>query len=219
MGKIFTLVLIFSANLLAGQDIVYKLVSKATCDCMPHVLEVSTGSEDISDCFMRSIGKDSIALQTELEKRYGAQAEEKFYQIGQEYFNSHAVALVDSCDAYFHIMDTIRLRNVRALNKDSLQEVLNKFNSNQDYIKDTNFYYNRGLCYFSLGDYPNALKDFKLSSGNARNINKMNFVALSAEFANEFDEAIAMYNKLATLTKAKEYKIFAAIAKRKKNRL
>lgn len=219
MRAAITIILSFLLNFVSGQDLVDRLVYKSLCDCMPHILEISKDSETMIECMVKSIGKDSIELQNELEKKYGVQAEEMFFQLGQQYFTSNSVELIDSCDTYFHIMDTMRLLNFQAYNKDSLIDVLNKFNKTDDYYKDTSFYYHRGICYFSLGEYANALSDLSLSSDNAKNITKMSIIALATEFNKEYDRAISMYNNLFLLTNINEYKIFAAIAKRKKNRL
>jgi len=219
MKFIFLLIGFFLSMAVKSQDIISRMVSKSICDCIPEIVEASELVDNTAECFTRAIGKDSTLLLQELTKKYGKQAEEKFYELGYKYYTENSINLVYTCDAYFHYFDTIRLQPIKALNKDSLRKALAGFQSTDKSFRDSLYFFNRGLCSLFLSDYGGALADFKLGKDSYSNIMRLNFMAFANEMSGKYEEAIKLYDQLALLTKKNEFKIFSALAIRKKGQL
>jgi tetratricopeptide (TPR) repeat protein len=148
-------------------------------------------------------------------KTYGDTTEETGYKFGKETFKKNSVSLVYTCDAYYHLMDTIRYTALRNLNKEEIRKSIADMDSIT--VKNEDFYTKRGLFYFQLMEVANALNDFdEVLRLNENSFQIIYFKAWGLEIQKKYDEAIQLYNKVATITQKNEIAIMAAVANRKK---
>jgi tetratricopeptide (TPR) repeat protein len=103
---------------------------------------------------------------------------------------------------------------------DSVKNIILTLNKTDPKTWDKDFFTQRGVMYFQVSDFDNALKDFdnaiKLDQYALQSIY---FKAWTFEVKKNYDEAILLYTNLARLTKKNDFNIFAAIAQQKKNGL
>ena len=200
-----------------GQSEVDKIMQRATCNCISKLFATSQTKPTFSECCLKSIGKDTVLIKSECKRLYGDTTAEAFYKFGGDFFKRSSVSLVYTCDAYFKIMDSIRYVQIRSVNKDSVRNSLASLNLTDSSEWNKEFLVTRGLFYFSLSDYTNAEKDLDASLAiDSNTVQAIFFKAWILEIKRDYDSAIELYTKLATLTETNDFNIFAAIARRKK---
>lgn len=190
------------------------------CDCFSNLLSQTAPKNTFNDCFLNSVGKDTILLKKECQKIYGDSTGESFYKMGTEFFKRNSVKLIYTCDNYFKILDSTRYDQINSLNKDSIRYALTIMNDTDSATWNKDFLVGRGLYYFAVEDYNNALKDFDASLLiDPSTVQSLFFKAWVFEIKKNYDGAIELYSQLALITKNNDFNIYAAIAKRKKNSL
>lgn len=204
-----------------GQSAVDKIMEKATCDCITQILDTEKKDDNaFNTCFIKSIGTDTLLLKKECQIIYGDTTSTIFYKFGNDFFKRNSVNLIYTCDTYYKLLDTARYIQINALNKDTIRYSITSLNMTNPKTWDKDFLVKRGLFYFALADYKNAQKDFDSSlTLDPNTLQSIYFKAWILEIKKDYDNAIKLYNDLATLTKVNDFNVFAAIATRKKNGL
>lgn len=203
-----------------GQSITDQIMSKATCSCITNVVKPQSDSTSLYECFMRNIGNDTVLIKKECLRIYGDTSGRSFYKLGNDFFERNSESLIFTCDDYFKLIDSTRYSQLDGLDKNTLHNTLKSLNTIDTKDQDNAFHIKRGMTYFGLQDYDNALIDFNSSlSVDSNRIEILFFKAWVLENQKKYDEAIKIYTNLASLANQKEFRIFAAIAKRKKNNL
>jgi len=203
-----------------GQSTIDNIVSKATCSCIANFLNPETDTTSFYKCFIANIGKDTILIKRECIKIYGDSTNKSFHRLASDFFDRNSETLIFTCDAFFKLIDSTRYSQISGLSKDELSSTLESLNKTDTGKQDISFHIKRGMTYFGLQNYDSSVADFDIALSINSNINELLFFkAWAFENQKKYDEAIKLYTDLASLTKNNEYKIFAAIAKRKKNNL
>ena len=204
-----------------GQTSVDRIMEKATCDCITHLLDTEKNEENaFNKCFIKSVGRDTILIKNECQKLYGDTSAATSYKFGNDFFKRNSVNLIYTCEAYFKLLDSTRYEQINLLNKDSIQSSITSLNMTNSNTWDKGFLVKRGLFYFALADYVNAQKDFDSAlTLDPNSLQSIYFKAWIFEIRKGYDNAIKLYSSLATVTKMNDFNIFAAIAKRKKSSL
>jgi len=219
MKRFIFLYIFFSPISIFGQSPVDKIMSKATCDCISSLLNpAGQDKKAFNECFLNAVGINKGLLTKECLALYGDTTNEAFYKFGDDFFNRNSVNLIYSCDAYYEILDSARYLQINSLNKDSIHALIKSLNITEPQTWDKAFLLRRGLFYFAVNDYNNAMNDLNASLALDPTITQsIFFKAWIFEIGKNYDEAIKLYNDLAVLTKEKNYNILAAIANRKKS--
>lgn len=139
------------------------------------------------------------------------------YKFGRALYDKIGVTMVFSCVAYFRVMENLRNESINILNQDSLSQTLNTINKIPPQKREKDFNIQKGLLHFQLRQLDSAVLCFDDAIKKAPNsIQAIFFKAWALEILQEYDAAITLYNKLSTLSSKNEFKIFAAMARRKK---
>ena len=203
-----------------GQATIDNIVSKATCACIDNFLNPETDTTSFYKCFIANIGKDTELIKRESVKIYGDSTNKSFHKLASDVFDRNSETLIFSCDAFFKLIDSTRYSQISGLNKGDLSSTLESLNKIGIEKQDIAFHIKRGMTNFGLQDYDNAIADFDFALSINSNMNEIIFFkAWALENQKKYDEAIKLYTNLASETKNHEYRIFAAVAKRKKNSL
>lgn len=164
--------------------------------------------------------KNSDLIIRECKALYNDTSYQAGYKFGQDLYGRISVSMIYSCDPYYRLMDTLRYSALHGLNMDSVKNIILTLNKTDPKTWDKDFFTQRGVMYFQVSDFDNALKDFdnaiKLDQYALQSIY---FKAWTFEVKKNYDEAILLYTNLARLTKKNDFNIFAAIAQQKKNGL
>jgi tetratricopeptide (TPR) repeat protein len=207
---------IFTASF--GQSTLDKKYSNDVCACLDSLKGHTLNEQNFTDCFQTAMQQNSVLILEEVKKKYGDTSEANGYKFGQELWNRVSVSLIYTCNTYYNLMDTLRYSALKGLNKDTIKATITTLNKTDLKKWNKDFYTERGVMYFQLADFDNALQDFdnaiKLDTNSLQSIY---FKAWLLEIRRKYDEAINLYDRLFLLTRRNDFKIFAAIAGRKKN--
>jgi tetratricopeptide (TPR) repeat protein len=213
---LLSLLLVFT-EISFGQTSLEKQFSSDWCNCIDSIGEANLNEENLSNCFQIAANKNSDQVLTETKKEFGDTSYQSGYKFGLELYNKVSVSLINSCNTYYHIFDTLRYSDFIRLNKDSIKSSINYFNDTSK-NKTDDFYTQRGTMYFQVNNIDQALRDFDSALVlNPNSLQSIYFKAWSLEIKRNYDEAITLYHKLFTVTQKNDFKFFEAIAQRKKN--
>ena len=172
---------------------------------------------DFLNCFQKATEKNSELILKECKALYNDTSYQTGYKFGQDLYGRISVSMIYSCKPYFDFMDTLRYSALKRLDKDTVTAAINNISKSDNKTWNADIFTQRGVMYFQIADYDNALKDFdsaiKLDQYALQSIY---FKAWTLEIKKNYDEAYLLYSNLATLTKKNDFNIFAAIAKQKK---
>ncbi len=221
--KVITLLIIsiaFSASSFSQNEF-DKLYSGTICNCFDSLKQKNVISEkSFPLCFQSAIERNPSPFIKECLRLYGDTTQEIGNKFGKEFAERMSISLVTTCKTYFLITDSLRYEDYKYLNKDSLKKEVNKLESTHPTNRDKAFYDNRGLLYFQLGLYDNALKDINVVlNQDPSNVKNIFTKAWIYEINQNYSEAVILYQKAVDISHIKGFEIFTAIATRKKNGL
>jgi tetratricopeptide (TPR) repeat protein len=198
-----------------------KLYTSTICNCFDSLKQKKVVSESSFPlCFQLAVEKNPAPFIKECLRLYGDTTEETGNKFGKEFAEKMSVSLVATCKTYFLITDSLRYEDYKYLNKDSLKKEVQKLEKTQLTNRDMAFYDNRGLLYFQLGLYDNALKDISIVlKQDPKNVKNIFTKAWIHEINQNYSEAILLYQKAVDISHIQGFEIFTAIAIRKKNGL
>jgi len=165
------------------------------------------------------VNNNGLMLQ-EAKEIYNDTSYQTGYKIGQELYGRISISMIYSCKAYFNMMDTFRNSALRILNKDSISAAISHLNKSAPKIFSDDYFTQRGMMYFQIGNLDDALKDFdRALQLNQYASQSIYFKAWTLEIMKNYEEAYLLYSRVAKLTGKSQFKIFAALADKKKNGL
>lgn len=221
--KVFALLFVFltcSLKCFCQTDI-DKFYTNSICNCYDSLKQ----NQAISNitfplCFQKAIEKNPLPFIKECLRIYGDTSEQTGYKFGKVFAERMSISLVNNCRPYFLITDSLRYEEYKYLNKDSLKKEVSILESKYPGKREKSFFDNRGLLYFQMGLYNNALDDIKIVlKEEPNNVKNIFTKAWINEIQGNFTEAILLYKQAADLSKIKAFEIFTEIATRKKNGL
>ena len=215
MKKTCYLIILFFNSLVAfGQDTIDIHTNQKICDCI-HSLKNPT-EESSAACFSDLILKDSVFLT--IVSKLEDKSEQAGNELGRRLFENVSLELIGSCNDWYILMENLRVSDFKTLNVDSIKKEIVKIDSVDISKRTSNFYTFRGVMYFQTSELNKAIADFDMALNlNKNEIQSIFFKAWSLEIKGEYDNAILLYNQLVLLTNNPQFKIFEAIAKRKKH--
>lgn len=218
MKIILTTIFVLSLAVSKGQNKLDKAVSEKICICVNQLKDWD--EEKFGQCFEKSITDHEDLLLEEMSRLGLDSTEESGYKFGQEVYQRLSVNLVYTCKSYGRLMDDLRFSPFKNLNKDSIKAVIASAEKTAPDARDLDFFTQRGLNYFLSDQHTLALADFN----SAIQLDKEAFQSIflkawTLEKLKKYDEAISLYNQVATSTGKSEFKIFAAISDQKKKGL
>jgi len=206
-----------------GQTELDKKYSGDLCACLNslHIVNITDSDElYISDCADKAMQQNRALIAQSAIKQYGDSSGENINKLAQDLQDRAYLSLVRDCKLYSTIMDSLRYLNYWGLNQDSLNSLLNAMNREGDEKRDMGFYYSRSQLYLELKMYDSSLNDAeKALQINANYSYALYNKAWIEEIKGNYDQAILLYDRVAELTHAKYFYIYAEIAKRKKSGL
>ena len=198
-----------------GQTALDTKISSDACICMTSTKNLN--EENFLTCFQDAMKKNSELIIKECMALYNDTSDQIGYKFGLELYKRLSVSMIYSCEPYYTLMDTLRYTAFAGLDKDSLRHSIINMNNSDKKNWNTDFYTQRGVLYFQIADFKNALKDFDNAIAlDKYSLQSIYFKAWVLEIDKNYDEAFLLYSNLALLTKKNDFNIFAAIAKKKK---
>lgn len=201
-----------------GQDTIEVKISSDVCSCMTRIKDLS--KDNFADCFQEGIEKNSPLLLKQYETLDKDTSEEAASISGRELYNRLSVNMIFSCPVYYKIIDSLRYTSLSNISKDSVKNQIVSMGKDDSETRDRDFFTRRGVMNFQIANLDSAIADFE----NAIKLDpyafqSMFFKAWVLELKKNYDEAISLYTQLATLTQKNDFKIFVAIAQKKKKGL
>ncbi len=213
------IILLFFSGAASAQDSLKTIISNDVCNCIDHLKKITEDS--LSSCFQNAIQKSKEAFIVPGKSNY---TDSSYYKasekLRQEIFESVFLQMVQTCTSYFVFMDTLRHAQLKEFDKDSLKREINKISESDPKKWKKDFYTERGIMYFEMADMENALADFNNAIKSDPNAQEsIYFKAWIFELKGNYEDSYKLYNQLAVLTNKSQYKIMAAVVKRKKDGL
>ncbi len=219
--KVFCLLLVLSTFSVKSycQTDIDKFYSNSICNCYDSLKQIKAISNiTFPLCFQKAIERNPLPFIEECLRIYGDTSEQIGYQFGKVFAERMSISLVNNCRPYFLITDSLRYEEYKYLNKDSLKKEVSILESKYPGKREKSFFDNRGLLYFQMGLYNNALDDINIVlKEDPNNVKNIFTKAWINEIQGNFTEAILLYKQAADLSKIKGFEIFTEIATRKKN--
>lgn len=219
MKTFLLLIALFSVWLSSfGQDTLDKKISSDACNCMTTARTLN--EEDFLVCLQKAMEKNSELMFKECIALYNDTSDQIAYKFGQEIYKRISVSMIYSCKSYYNLIDTLRYSSFAGFDKDSIRSAIVNMSNSDLKNRNAEYYTKRGVLYFQIADFGNALMDFdnaiKLDTSSFQSIY---FKAWIHEINKNYNEAYSLYSSLAVLTKKHDFNIFAALVKRKKSGL
>ncbi len=200
-----------------------EMVSTKSCNCLSGIDAITI--DDFTECMTASIIEDKDLLEEELVKNKIELSKEGGYAFGKMISTKLAVSMIFTCDKYYQLMESGRETMRLSHNKDSLQAVLLELNKKPEDQQNSAFYRERGVVYFLLTNFHSAISDFDkvlmeepvTIKMTPNSLQSMVFKAWSLEQQGNYDESIAVYDKLIPLINKPEFLMLRAITQRKKS--
>lgn len=219
MKLIFTLTLLCALTTAHAQDTeLEKIYSKESCECVTQKgKENNLTQETLTECMTSVLAKNSKLVEQESMRQYGDTSYFSGYLLGAELNKKVMVSMVNDCDTYFHLFDTLRYVEIKMMNKDSVQNRLIALNqiptSDTTSIKHL---IDRARTAFYLQKYTMALVDIHdVLQRDSSNVSAITIKAWIYELNKEYDAALVWYDKVISKTNSLGLKIIYEIVKRK----
>ena len=217
---IFILVLIPASTCLAQTraDSIDRALSGHICNCVEKNKALT--EETFLSCFQESFTADQDLIRSLLAEPNIDTTEQAGYELGQALFARISVKFVFSCDAFYHLMDTIRYGAFRDFNLQAEKATVDRLSIAVKTDKTGEKYRDRGMAYFRMRNDKKALEDFNNALAiDSTDLQSTYFKAWALENIGQLDDAEKLYMQVAGLTKKNEILIIAAVVRRKKNGL
>jgi tetratricopeptide (TPR) repeat protein len=217
MKIVFTFLIFFLSYSSFAQTELEKNYASDVCKCLT---EKATNKDLTKDnfilCFKSALAPQEELIKVEALRLYGDTSYLSGYKLGEELSKKTMVSLVNDCDTYFHLVDTLRYSNYNQMDKDSLQKSFSEMNQSAETPNDKNFLLNRANAAFILKKYPLALVDIHdVLSEDSLNVRAMIIKAWIYEINGEFAAAKTWFEKAAKITKNVSINIMVEVVKRK----
>jgi tetratricopeptide (TPR) repeat protein len=214
------ILLLFSSNLL-GQTAIETKFSSEICNCLSGHKELKEfDSKTYSDCFFKVARSNYSLLQKECIRLYGDTSAKSGKLLGTYLERNLSVTMIQDCEAYFKLKKAQRyfaLQALTNLNNDSLKLILGNLNHLSEDMHNNDFFYKRGVVYFQLQDFQNAVADFHMAFVlDSSDYSSLAKEAWTREILGEYDEAIRIYDTLAFKKDNHGFLIFSAMIRREK---
>lgn len=212
------LLLVSALQSQAQSDTLVKQVAAASCDCFGDSRNTKDLSEDaFTECIAFPLMENNELVMQECLRIYGDTTEETLYKFGKAVFNKIKITLVDECDDYFILMDSLRYSALTNLNEDSLQRELKWFNSKSKAPDSSTFFTDRGILKLQLRDTSGAYYDLERAVRlKEDNIPARLFRGWALEMKKQYDKAANDFQYVADNTGDANYALLVAIVKRKR---
>lgn len=217
-AKIILLLFIISASFpAAGQDLLVKKLAGSMCPCTSKLPVFSL--EGINDCFDKATDEHFDLMMKTCMALYKGTPDQIGYQCGRDMFNKAAEYMMRTCPGFMVKMDSMRFQAYKSPDPGSLGLVLDSINHTDSVAHPSAFHTSKGLVLFSMADYAGARFQFQqLVAADPKSVLGAYFIAWTDEIQGNYDKAIAQYQELATKTGTREFGLYVAIAKVKKDR-
>jgi tetratricopeptide (TPR) repeat protein len=219
--KVATFVLTFSLLLTfstLGQSLLESKFNNSACNCISKLK--SATKENYTGCFAQAINSNHKLIYAQSWKLYKDTSYQSLFKVGKELYDKESIKMIYSCRSYFLLMDTLRFSDKLNENKHSIKKEIAKLNKLDNTKWTKEFFSRRGILYFQLAILDSALIDFNKALELDKGLLEIQyFKAWTLELQKKYDEAIEIYRRLFSILKRDEFKIFEAIAIRKKNGL
>ncbi len=196
-----------------------KKYAVSVCECLSQKgKDNELSKNNFVECFKSSLAPYQELIKTESLRLYGDTSYLSGYRLGGELSKNTMVSLVNDCDTYFHLVDTVRYSPYNEMNKDSLQKSFTEMNQLEQ--KDVEFLVNRAHAAFILKKYEMALVDIQdILAQDSLNVRSIAIKAWIYELNKEYAASYKLYTQVAEITKNVSFKIFAELVKRKEREL
>jgi tetratricopeptide (TPR) repeat protein len=194
--------------------------SKGICECLDSLNKTSNTDHSFPICFGLSLDRNASALTQELIKKYGNTNKENIAKLTDQLELNVSIELIDSCTTFFRFTDSLKHKQYKKLNKDSLVSLLNDLESTDTTKRNKKYYVYASTLYFQLGAYEKAIQNVeKVLSEDSSDVKALFIKASIDDSKGNYDDAIAGYEKVTNLSHQNAFYIYSALAKRKKNEL
>lgn len=196
-----------------------KKYGVSVCECLSQKgVDNELSKNNFVECFKSSLAPYQELIKTESLRLYGDTSYLSGYRLGGELSKNTMVSLVNDCDTYFHLVDTLRYSPYNEMNKDSLQKSFAEMNQLEQ--KDVEFLVDRAHAAFILKKYEMALVDIQdILAQDSLNVRSIAIKAWIYELNKEYAASYKLYTQVAEITKNVSFKIFAELVKRKEREL
>ena len=208
--------LIAQSIILTAQSLEEKY-RQDVCICIDnYVAEGTVNKDNFLKCFEDALTLNKDSINSRVYAEYGDTSYISGYEFGQSFSRNAMVKLIQTCDSYFYLMDSLRDSSLKELDQDSLKRELMEMNKVDHIEKGVDYYAKRGLLYFQMKNYKDAITDLDMAITLSEEPIVSNFVKPWAlEKLGNYEQAMELYMEFAVSTGNQNFMIFAAIAERK----
>jgi tetratricopeptide (TPR) repeat protein len=202
----------------SGQSLLETKFNQSACNCIDKLN--STTAANYSNCIGQALESNHKLVYAQCWKVYNDTSTQSIFKIGKELYDKGSISMIYSCRSYFLLMDTLRYSKKLKQDKNSVRQEIGVLNGIDKSKWTKQFYSRRGILYFEIKILDSALLDFNKALELDKELVEIQyFKAWTLELQKNYNDAIAIYKHIFSITNRNEFKIFEAIATRKKNGL
>lgn len=196
-----------------------KKYGEDACNCLTEKgAKNELNQENFMSCFQEAVTANKDLIEKEVMRLYGDTSYFSGLLFGQELNNKVLVDLINQCDTYYHLIDTLRYVAYKALNKDSLEKRMIVLNgeTNSDSLSNIKFLTERAHTAFILGKHQMALVDLhEILLKDTASPKAISMKAWIYELNKEYDASLIWCDKLLAINDHLSFKIIREMVKRK----
>jgi tetratricopeptide (TPR) repeat protein len=193
-----------------------KKFSGEVCICLNGFKSVTV--DDYMQCLEKSMIKHESLILQEVKRLHLDTTDEVGYNLGKALYNRIFVSMVGNCEAYFNLMEALRMSTFTASNIDSIKLILVSLNNNIA-IDNVDFLIERGVIYTLSEDYALALKDLdRAIELDSSKFQSFYYKAYILEKKGQFVEAQQLYDYLYNVTHENLFLICSAMMQHKQKK-
>jgi tetratricopeptide (TPR) repeat protein len=218
MRPLIFIILVLNSIVSFGQSEFEKQYSSEVCSCMESKQYTAYNADNFVICIQQVFENDSAQVIKEYERIYGDTLFSDSRHFGNDLYKKIRISMVSECKPYAIFIDSLRYNELKNLNQDSLKIKLKNLDTIASVKHDINYYNQRSLLFFQLRLYDSvASNSSKVLQQDSNNVQALYFKGWVNEIKGNYDEAMILYDKVASITKEEDFLIFSALARRKKN--
>ena len=193
------------------------------CNCINQLKDSGKlNAYTFPECFIAAMKQDTILfVESAVAKGIDTSNKNNLADFASTMGMQSMIRLIDKCPAYYELMDSVQYIGFKTLNENAVLSEIQAMNKSDSTYWSDNFYRRRANLYFYIKQYDKAIADAdKGLSISPDNHGCLLIKALANERKNNFDETIALYDKIASLSENSAnrtvFLIYKEIAKKKK---
>ena len=197
------LCMLLSARLYSQTTDLSSKYDEDVCNCMNQLKDSGNlNAYTYPDCVVTAMKQDSVLfMEAAIARGIDTSDKNNLADFADTIGMQSMIRLIDKCPAYYELMDSVQYAGYENVNENAVLSKIQAMNKSDSTIWMDNTWGSRANLYFALKQYDRAIADAdKGLAINPDNQLCLLIKALANEQENNFDETIALYDKLANLS-------------------